>query len=182
MVIFQLKYKISNKKAGAPIDEITAFVVFVILATLVIIATIIINKYSENKINTDISNDKLLAEADSNIISFLRQLDKDVTTSNLILRSYYSKDFTRIPSSARNFFNSRYSNEWVLVLEDSGGNLIFSVDSSEFQPGRMVITDFNVRTISEVASANLPLDSSTKLNYLKIRLLLRMPKDGVATE
>ena len=178
MVKCQLSCKISSKKSGIGIDEFVALLVAVLVFAIAIIFVRISDNVSDRELKSEILKEKMFSDASFNLMSFLRQQNEQGTVSDLILSYYYLNDLDKIAPLIREFFDAKYSSEWFLIVEDHNDNLIFSIDSDEFYLDRIVATDTTVRTISEAAHAYLPLMPQSN-NFLKIRLMLRLPKEGV---
>jgi len=175
-----LRYRIlNNKKSGAPVDEFAAFIIFVIIAVLIIFWIRINDSSKENAIKDEIFHQKIVLDAHSNLLSFLKQQNKNEIITNIFLDSYYSKDFNATTRFTQKFFNDKYSNDWILVLEDSSNNLIFSIDSDKIYPSSMAPTDTAVKSVIEAAFVYLPLNPPMSSKHLKLSLFLRMPKEGV---
>ena len=163
-----MKFKISNKKAGAPIDEFIAFIVFIFVAVFAVFLLNVTSKSNENEIKDDIALQKSLNDAHNNLMSFLRQQNNDVNMQEITADSYYKNDYSQITRSITSFFNSKYSSNWALVITDFNNRNVLTVNphdilDSYHQAGVAVLT-------KDVAAAYIPLNPSMQSAYLKITL------------
>lgn len=170
MVMCQLKCRIiKNKKGGAPTDEAIGLLIFIFVAAFGLVFIKLFSISTENKIKEDLTEQKISLDGHSNLISFLRQQVKDVTISDIIINSYYLNDYSQLSAYIKEHFNAKYSDEWVIIIEDSAGKTVLSANPNSFLINSLISIS---ATRQEVAVAYLPLNPSSGLNYVKIRLLL----------
>lgn len=170
MVICQLKCRIiKDKKGGAPTDEAIGLLIFIFVAAFGLVFIKLFNISAENKVKEDLTEQKISLDGHSNLMSFLRQQVKGATISDIIINSYYSNDYSQLRPYINEYFNSKYSDEWIIVIEDSAGKTVLSANPNSFLINSLISVS---ATRQEVAVDYLPLNPSSGLNYLKIRLLL----------
>lgn len=170
MVMCQLKCRIiSNKKGGAPTDEAIGLLIFIFVAAFGLVLIKLFNISAENKINEDLTEQKLTLDGHSNLMSFLRQQADDGAISDLIINSYYLKDYPELNVHTQEFFNAKYLDNWIIIIEDSDGKTVMSASPNNFLVDSLISV---TKARQEVAAAYLPLNPSRGLGYLKIRLLL----------
>lgn len=179
MVRWQLKSRISNKKAGAPVDEFIGFVVFIFIAVFTLFFLSLIRSSDEKEATNNIVQQKLIEDAHSSLADFLKYQYQGKPASDIIADSYYSKDYSQIEQASRTFFNGIYQDEWVLVIKDSKNDVIFSADSDSSLRGNIVATDYSVRVVNNAARMYLPLNPNQEITYIEADLLIRTPKEGV---
>ena len=175
----KLKCSISNKKAGAPVDEFIAFLVFMVIAAFTIYFVNLVKFSDEKEATSKIEQQKLIEGSQPILTNFLKYQTQDKQNSDVIVDSYSSKDYSQIEQAARSFFNEIYQDEWILVIKDSKNDVVFSTDSDSSLKGNIVETDYSIRTVQKGATAYLPLSPYQDVTYLETELLIRIPKEGV---
>ena len=165
-----MKFRIlNNKKGGAPIDEAAGLILFIFIAAFGLIWIKVSNVSNENRSNEEVEYQKRVTDAHSNLMTFLNNQINNKPIAEIIVNSYYSQDYSKLDKPMKDFFNSIYSNDWVIIIEDSNKNVVLSANPNSFLVRSLVSIS---TTREELATAYLPLNPEIGLGYLKIRLFI----------
>ena len=163
-----MKYKISGRKAGVPIDEFIAFVVFILVAFFAIFLMSNVSRTSENEIRDNIALQKASNDAHTNLMLFLKQQNNDVNMQEIIANSYYKNDYSQVTQSITSYFNLKYSGNWAIVIRDSGNRNVLTVNPHNILGPSPTAGVAVIR--KDIATAYIPLNPSAQSSYLEIKL------------
>ena len=166
-----------NRKGGAAIYEVVALAIVIIVLVLGFFLWKIISSGIEDSKEKELEKQKINFYANSNLVAFLQQQYNGMAVSEIIANSYADSDYSQLIASSREFFNSRYPDNWALVIEDSNGNLLISINQQTAI--EKALLSISTKT-EEVAGVLTPLRTGGKSNFLKITLLLTNIDDKTA--
>jgi hypothetical protein len=185
---------IKKSKKGAISSILLDFWAYVAFVLIIIIFyalfTIQAKSVKENKI-TGIAYDLqpetiLLNYLRTPVATFSDGMQDNAVFADVITNYYLLQDTITgnnlqniLLTKTREIFNEQYRDEWIMAIEDSEQNIVFSFDSDSMLKNNLVSTETEVRVVTEAAFAYLPLNPSNDIAYLKIKLLIRVPKEGV---
>lgn len=145
-------------KKGTGFEEFVPLLIFLFVAGASILFVMTQDSAKADTLQKDLGQAIDEAQAEQNLLLFLsgqRDTEREPISVALLLESaYHSGDFHTFHEASKDFFHPIYQERWVLEVEDSPGEVIYSASQAISRPGGRLPSS---SARSKVASVTFPI-------------------------
>jgi hypothetical protein len=139
-----------NKKGGLAIGEIRGFFVYTFIAIVGILLFYGCSVFNEKKTMEEISISTHEINAIKSLNHFLEIPSQDKKVIDIIVESYYKRDYGELDKIAKTFFSEDYTSWALLILDEHGSTLYDSKDTYKIYDFRLAESELRI-PISDIS-------------------------------